>query len=851
MTAWTEYFERPKEQKLPPYLYWVTDWEQWLSFALLSAAVLAAVSSIVRADWVNSMTNLALLSFVGLVGGFLLAHVRKNGWLLQLAALPFGLLLLAWQILAVVPGATYADKWSVYWARMGDWVTIAYEGGISNDPLPFITTVSVLTLLSSYIASWSIFRWRNPWVALVPIGTILFINISFLPDKFDFSLVIFLFCAFLLTMRMTMRRRQEEWERSGVEYPELISLSALHDTAWVAAALLVGAWLIPTANNIPVLDDAWDGTVGDVEGVNSRFDRLFSGVDSKTPIDIRDYDEFYQFRGDLELEGRTLLSVNAPFDATLLRGATYDEYTALGWLEDSRQAAPVELDINADTDPLEIVEQVPSLAGVNGPTLFIAAVETRAETDTIFTIGQPLGANIDADLISSGQPVFRISLVNAAFDRALPEDLQAISAALREADGINPLPLADEDIAERLGEGLAILSVQRDGEGQATEILITRGSGFAYNTAKLEAEDPLPQRSEYASVGLVNLPTSDQLNDAGEEYPAWVVDTYLQLPPDLPQRVADLAAEVILNNITPFEKAVAIQNYLRSSYPLSLNINRAPVGADAVDHFLFESGDGGAYWDYHASAMVVMLRTQGIPSRFVTGYRLNHSDYENGGYRVRETDLFSWAEVYFPGIGWVEFNPTTTDPALWITASVLPGAGQSFYPASLDPADLSALADANDDIIRSLGGEPVAPVDDLGGSGAGEGLNESSEFPTAIVLGVLAVIAGIGLLFAGGNVLWQWTVRGLNYPAQVWEKTVRLASWSGVGVKPSDTPREFARKLSDELPDVKGITEIETAYSRAQFGGKELSADEKKRVDRVWKDVRRALAARLFRIRRG
>ena len=141
MTALSDYLA-PQKYRRPGYLQWVTDWEEWISLGLVSAAVLAAVSSVVRADWVDGMTNLVFIAVVGLAAGFLLAHVKANGWLLQIPVVIGGFLLLAWQILAVVPGDTYGERWDLYWARIGDWIDVAADGGRSNDPLPFITLVS-------------------------------------------------------------------------------------------------------------------------------------------------------------------------------------------------------------------------------------------------------------------------------------------------------------------------------------------------------------------------------------------------------------------------------------------------------------------------------------------------------------------------------------------------------------------------------------------------------------------------------------------------------------------------------------------------------------------------------------
>ena len=105
--------------------------------------------------------------------------------------------------------------------------------------------------------------------------------------------------------------------------------------------------------------------------------------------------------------------------------------------------------------------------------------------------------------------------------------------------------------------------------------------------------------------------------------------------------------------------AKAIESYLRQ-IPYSLDIPGPRLGQDGVDYFLFDEQQG--YCDYYASAMVVMLRSVGVPARYVRGYI--HTSSDDGVYQLLESDGHAWPEVYFPGYGWVEFEPTGGRPAL-------------------------------------------------------------------------------------------------------------------------------------------------------------------------------------------
>ena len=169
------------------------------------------------------------------------------------------------------------------------------------------------------------------------------------------------------------------------------------------------------------------------------------------------------------------------------------------------------------------------------------------------------------------------------------------------------------------------------------------------------------ESSHYRVHSLVSIPRESQLRISGNIYPQELRDRYLVLPDALPQRVHTLALELTATLSTPYERARAIESYLRS-IPYSLDIPRPPGDTDAIDYYLFELKSG--YCDYAASAMVVLARAAGIPARLVTGYAGGHYDPNRALMVVTEADAHSWAELYFPGSGWVEFEPTSGRPGI-------------------------------------------------------------------------------------------------------------------------------------------------------------------------------------------
>lgn len=159
----------------------------------------------------------------------------------------------------------------------------------------------------------------------------------------------------------------------------------------------------------------------------------------------------------------------------------------------------------------------------------------------------------------------------------------------------------------------------------------------------------------------IPTPTISDLQSATTEYPEEILNRYLDTP-KLPERARQLALDITEGKSNPYEKAKAIESYLRSNYPYDLNVPAPPVDQDAADYFLFDLKKG--YCDYYATAMVVLARANGIPARFVSGYSPGIYDAPNAQYIIRELNAHSWAEVYFPGIGWVEFEPTASVPEI-------------------------------------------------------------------------------------------------------------------------------------------------------------------------------------------
>lgn len=162
---------------------------------------------------------------------------------------------------------------------------------------------------------------------------------------------------------------------------------------------------------------------------------------------------------------------------------------------------------------------------------------------------------------------------------------------------------------------------------------------------------------EYRVNSFVYDITEEQLSLAEDRPPEMILETYLQLPEGLPERIKDLAARITAQTHTPYEQARAIETFLRQ-YEYTLDLPAPPEDRDLVDYFLFDLQTG--YCDYFASAMVILARASGLPARFVVGYAPGYYDYSRQAFVVTEANAHAWPEIYLAPIGWVPFEPTAS-----------------------------------------------------------------------------------------------------------------------------------------------------------------------------------------------
>ena len=154
------------------------------------------------------------------------------------------------------------------------------------------------------------------------------------------------------------------------------------------------------------------------------------------------------------------------------------------------------------------------------------------------------------------------------------------------------------------------------------------------------------------------LTVEDNGDYGADGIPAEIQFTYLQLPENLDPRIRELAQKITAQAKSPLEKAVRIEAYLKRNYKYTLTLTWDP-GTKPLSAFLFQAKSG--HCEYFASAMAVLLRAAGVPTRMVNGFLMGEYNPVGDAYIVRQSDAHSWVEVYLPVHGWREFDATPAE----------------------------------------------------------------------------------------------------------------------------------------------------------------------------------------------
>lgn len=341
-----------------------------------------------------------------------------------------------------------------------------------------------------------------------------------------------------------------------------------------------------------------------------------------------------------------------------------------------------------------------------------------------------------------------------------------------------------------------------------------------YDVAAIRPRRQLRAGAVYNATSVISVADEESLRTDSLAYSHWITSTYLQLPDELPARVRDLAQSMTITYTNPYDKAAALEKYVRNTIKYNEQVSAPPPDQDGVDYTLFERREG--YCNYYASSLAVLARAVGIPARVVSGYSLG--EYDNGTFHIFETNAHSWVEIYFPSYGWVEFEPTASKPEIERPKRQAPS-------APIEPELEDAASEA-----RRRQSRADREQEDAGNFNPGAIAINFWNLPNAGAI-IGGSIAGLLALVTLTIILIKQIQRNarLAPAARVYERMLSRARWLGIREEKFATPLERARAINRALPTAQIETEhIAASYTRERFGARVLAETERTELTNVW-----------------
>ncbi|WKZ46095.1 MAG: transglutaminase-like domain-containing protein [Anaerolineales bacterium] len=590
-----------KKPYVPPLVHW---WD-WTAVLLLFLLLQTLTMRLTITEWTPSLDMIRGSAWMGMVIGLALGYStfsrRRARWL----SFFYMAFLLPLQWTTIIEGPVMLEEKLL---SVGGRLLVSLSDFFSRkpveDPLFFLAIMTVAFWVLSASAGYQLTKHQNFLAAILPsmIGMLVIQNYDNAPKRV-LVIALFVLLALFLLGRLNILREQRRWKDKRVFLSPENSADLMGGMAIAAALLIFSAWTIPpTLTRIDTLRQTWKQITQPWTSMTNRLENAVSALESHTGS--APSAEFYgaqlELGQEFSLSEAVMFTVQAPDLPTSIQPP---RYYWRGRVYDN------------------FTNNLWSATGTSHGNF-------SPDSPLINAADEGTGANF----------IFKIGQQSVAL-------LYAPARAIW---------------VSRPG---STISAQ---EGEIVEVL-------SWNAAPT-----LLPGETYQVKAALNNPNIEELQAAGTEYPGWVVEKYLQLPNDLSPQIRDLAQQITENAETPYDKARAITSYLRANIEYAPTVPEPPSDTDPLEWVLFKHKQ--AFCVYYASLEIVMLRSLGIPARMAVGFaegeptttRLSPSEGEPtitrssprdpdqivASYTVRKLDAHAWPEVYFPGIGWVEFEPT-------------------------------------------------------------------------------------------------------------------------------------------------------------------------------------------------
>jgi len=356
---------------------------------------------------------------------------------------------------------------------------------------------------------------------------------------------------------------------------------------------------------------------------------------------------------------------------------------------------------------------------------------------------------------------------------------------------------------------------------------------------------PLRSGLTYTVTSRVPTPTAADLAGPKSYDSLPQVRPYLDAS-TIDQRVQSLALSVVRGKSDPFARALAIQDYLRSpAFKYNLDVPALSQGGNQLRRFLLEVREG--YCEQFAAAMAAMARVAGIPSRVAVGFTSGVPAGDH--WEVGSKDAHAWPELYFPGVGWVRFEPTPRGDGQVDVPSYTTSSGRQISPTT---TATTAAAGGNATGTTDSAGNAKLQAENSD-TGSQLGTPESAR-EKAARRGIVALIVLLALVALVPATKLVRTVlarrRAARRPrdavAEAYDELTGWAGDAGIGRRGAETPSAYALRMTGEFQeDARPLGELTALYVTAEYAPAEPSSGEAAEARKLARTARGRLAGRL------
>jgi transglutaminase-like putative cysteine protease len=576
-------------------------WWDGLAALLLMCGLITVSTRMVVTQWTEDLHTIQSLVLLGGLFGLALGQSRFSARAAFYFALGYGLPLIIWHLGSPLASyITWKERLVILSHRLTGTVEQLVNSTPVNDNILFLLLMSVLFWGLGVHAGYSLTRWAGSWRAAIPPGLALMVIHVYdsLVTRRIWFLAAYLLFGLLLVARTHFIRQRLQWRENRTYIPPDIGFDWIRYTMAASVFLIMFAWTVPAlAETLPPARYIWQRVKQPWDDFTDQAGKAFNSLQASVGLVHEQYGGSMPLSRGTELSDALVMRIEAPARLPGMR------YYWRAYTYDNFDNATWSSTFS-DNELVFPEQRTLKFPDVEVRELQTFVISPEYSILTLYTPTQPLWVSVPAEAL-----------------------------------------------------------LKKDLEGNV-------------DLAAFTALNPVFPGQRYEVQAAVSSMTVAELREAGTDYPDWVIERYLQLPDTITQRTIDVAGKIAADLDNPYDIAAAVTDFLRQ-YEYREIIDAPPVDQDVIDWWLFDYQAG--FCQYYASAEVVILRLLGIPSRMAVGFaqgdyvgrdsdrgpiesEMTPDDFTDQGgiFLVKNREAHAWPEVYFPGYGWVEFEPTAS-----------------------------------------------------------------------------------------------------------------------------------------------------------------------------------------------